>query len=61
MNLTTDRNQDVSVVRVNEARLMYPLLSEFADAVSSLIGAGERSCSSTSRTSPTSTAPRLAA
>jgi anti-anti-sigma factor len=42
MNLTTDRNQGVSIVRVNEARLMYPLLSEFSGTVSSLIGAGER-------------------
>jgi len=42
MNLTTDRNQGVSIVRVNEARLMYPLLSEFAGTVTSLIGAGER-------------------
>ena len=42
MNLTTDRTQGVSVVHVNEARLMYPLLSEFADTVTSLIGAGEQ-------------------
>jgi anti-sigma B factor antagonist len=42
MNLTTDRNQDVSIVRVNETRLMYPILSEFADAVSALIDSGQR-------------------
>lgn len=42
MNLTTDRTQGVSIVRVNEARLMYPLLSEFSGTVSSLIGGGER-------------------
>ena len=42
MNLTTDRNQDVSIVRVNETRLMYPILSEFANTVTSLIGSGER-------------------
>ena len=42
MNLTTDRTQGVSIVRVNEARLMYPLLSEFSGTVTSLIGAGER-------------------
>ena len=35
MNLTTDRNQDVSIVRVNETRLMYPILSEFANTVTS--------------------------
>jgi anti-sigma B factor antagonist len=42
MNLTTDRNQGIAVVRVGEARLMYPLLSEFSNAVTTLIGAGER-------------------
>ena len=42
MNLTTDRTQGVSIVRVNESRLMYPLLSEFSGTVTSLIGAGER-------------------
>jgi STAS domain len=42
MNLTTDRSQGVSIVHVNEARLMYPLLSEFASTITSLIGSGER-------------------
>jgi anti-anti-sigma factor len=42
MNLTTDRTQGVSIVRVNEPRLMYPILSDFAGTVTSLIGAGER-------------------
>ena len=42
MNLTTDRTQGVSIVRVNEARLMYPLLSEFSGTITALIGAGER-------------------
>ena len=42
MNLTTDRHQDVSVIRVNETRLMYPILSEFANTVTSLIGSGEK-------------------
>jgi anti-anti-sigma factor len=42
MNLSTDRSQGVSIVRVNEARLMYPLLSEFSGTVASLISAGER-------------------
>ena len=42
MNLTTDKNQDVSIVRVNETRLMYPILSEFANTVTTLIGNGER-------------------
>jgi len=42
MNLTTDRLQGVSIVRVNEARLLYPSLSEFAKTIVSLIGSGER-------------------
>jgi anti-sigma B factor antagonist len=42
MNLTTDRAQGVTIVRVNETRLMYPLLSEFANTIASLIGSGER-------------------
>src|SRR4029434_5430085 len=42
MNLTTERNQDVSIVRVNETRLMYPILSEFANTITSLIGGGDR-------------------
>jgi anti-anti-sigma factor len=42
MNLTTDRAQGVAIVRVNEARLMYPLLSEFASTIAALIGSGER-------------------
>ena len=42
MNLTTASVKGIAVVRVGEARLMYPLLSEFAEAVSSLIASGER-------------------
>jgi anti-sigma B factor antagonist len=42
MNLTTDRNQGIAVVRVREPRLMYPLLSEFSNTVTALIGSGER-------------------
>ena len=42
MNLTTDSAQGIAVVRVGEARLMYPLLSEFAETVGSLIASGER-------------------
>lgn len=41
MNLTTDHAQGVAIVRVQEGRLMYPLLSEFANTVTALIGAGE--------------------
>ena len=42
MNRTTDRLQGVAVVRVNEARLMSPLLSEFANTITSLFGGGDR-------------------
>ena len=41
MNLTTDHTQGVAIVRVHESRLMYPLLSEFANTVTSLITGGE--------------------
>ena len=39
MNMTTESIGDVAIVRVSETRLMYPLLSEFADAVTALIKA----------------------
>lgn len=42
MNLTTDRTQGVSIVHVNETRLMYPLLTEFANTITSLIGESGR-------------------
>ena len=42
MNLTTDCRRGVAIVHVHEARLTYPLLTEFAGAVTSLIGGGER-------------------
>ena len=42
MNLTTDHSQGVAIVRVQEGRLMYPLLPEFANTVSALIGAGHQ-------------------
>jgi stage II sporulation protein AA (anti-sigma F factor antagonist) len=42
MNLTTDHAQGVAIVRVQESRLMYPLLSEFASTVTGLIGSGEQ-------------------
>src|SRR5438477_11145300 len=42
MNLTTDNANGVAVVRIGESRLMYPLLSEFSNAVTQLIAAGER-------------------
>jgi anti-sigma B factor antagonist len=42
MNLTTNQTQDVSIVHVREARLMYPVLAEFASTVTSLLGVGHR-------------------
>ena len=42
MKLTIDHVRDVAVVRVAEARLMYPLLSDFSASVAGLIGAGAR-------------------
>jgi anti-sigma B factor antagonist len=40
MNVTTEQLGGVSVVRVGETRLMYPILSDFSTAVSALVEAG---------------------
>jgi anti-sigma B factor antagonist len=42
MNVRTEQLGGVSVVRVGETRLMYPILSDFSSAVSGLIAAGKR-------------------
>ena len=42
MNLTTDRTEDVAIVRIGETRMMYPLLQEFSGAVAGLLAAGDR-------------------
>lgn len=42
MNLTVSRVDDVTVVRVGEPRLMYPLLAEFSGAVTAAIAGGAR-------------------
>ena len=42
MNVKTEQVGDVSVVRVGETRLMYPILSDFSSAVSGLVSAGKR-------------------
>lgn len=42
MNLTTERAGGVSIVRVGETRLMYPILSEFSSAVTGLVTSGSR-------------------
>jgi anti-sigma B factor antagonist len=42
MNLTTETSNGVAVVRIGESRLMYPLLSEFSNAITQLLAAGTR-------------------
>src|SRR5205085_11088091 len=42
MKVTTDQTGDVSIVRVGEGRMMYPLLGDFSSAVTSLVAAGRR-------------------
>ncbi len=42
MNVTTSHVGDAVVVRVGEPRLTYPILSDFATAISGLIAGGER-------------------
>jgi len=41
MNVTTETSGRVSIVRVGEPRLMYPILSDFSSAVSSLVTSGK--------------------
>jgi len=41
MNLSTDRSQGVVIIRVGEAKLMYPMLSDFSESVSNLVAEGE--------------------
>lgn len=42
MNLTTEHRDDVAVVLVHEARMMYPILADFATTVTDLVQAGSR-------------------
>jgi anti-anti-sigma factor len=42
MNLTTEQNAGVAIVRVGESRMMYPLLADFSGAVAQLLAAGHR-------------------
>ena len=41
MNLVTESTQGVTIVRLSEPKLMYPMLSEFSDAVSDLMTGGQ--------------------
>ena len=42
MNVTTELSGPVAIVRVAEPRLMYPILSDFSTAVTSLLAGGHR-------------------
>ena len=42
MNVKLDQTDGVSIVRVGETRLMYPILSDFLSAVGGLIATGRR-------------------
>ena len=42
MNVKTEQSGSISIVRVGETRLMYPILSDFATAVSGLVASGQR-------------------
>ena len=42
MNLSTEQNLGIAIVRVGESRMMYPLLADFAGAVTTLLASGTR-------------------
>jgi anti-anti-sigma factor len=42
MNVTTEQSGNVSIVRVGETRMMYPILAEFSGVVSALVAGGAR-------------------
>ena len=42
MNLTTERQNDIAIIRIKESRMMYPLLSDFSGTVTSLVNSGDR-------------------
>jgi anti-anti-sigma factor len=42
MNVKTEQSGGISIVRVGESRLMYPMLSDFSTAVGGLIASGHR-------------------
>ncbi len=41
MKIAIDRTRGVVIVRVDEPKLLYPMLTDFAESVSSIIAAGE--------------------
>jgi anti-anti-sigma factor len=42
MNLRTEQHGQISIVRIGETRLMYPILGDFSAAVTGLLAAGKR-------------------
>jgi anti-sigma B factor antagonist len=42
MNVMTEQSGAISIVRIGEARLMYPMLGDFSSAVTGLVAAGRR-------------------
>ena len=42
MNVRTEQSGGVSIVRVGETRLMYPILSDFSSAIGGLVAGGKR-------------------
>jgi anti-anti-sigma factor len=42
MNVKTEQLGDISIVRVGDTRLMYPMLGDFSAAVGGLISTGKR-------------------
>jgi anti-anti-sigma factor len=42
MNVHTEQSGGVAIVRVGDARLMYPMLADFAATVNGLVAAGRR-------------------
>jgi anti-sigma B factor antagonist len=42
MNVKTEQTGAVSIVRVGETRLMYPILSDFSATISGLVAGGNR-------------------
>ena len=42
MNVHTEQSGGVAIVRVGDARVMYPMLGDFSAAVTALVAAGKR-------------------
>jgi anti-anti-sigma factor len=42
MNVRTEQSGGISIVRVADARLMYPMLADFSAAVSGLVASGRK-------------------